>query len=124
MSRPVTGAARRFHRRARPVAAAGWNARMSTRRCRSPRAWTAARRSAWQARADRAYSAVRMEVCSSCWTSSRIKFFKRRENDILLNLDINVAQAVLGAEIEVPTLDGDEKAEHPRRDTAWQGLSR
>jgi molecular chaperone DnaJ len=33
-------------------------------------------------------------------------FFKRRENDILLNLDINVAQAVLGAEVEVPTVDG------------------
>jgi molecular chaperone DnaJ len=41
------------------------------------------------------------------------KFFKRRENDILLNLDINVAQAVLGAEIEVPTLDGDEKLKIP-----------
>ncbi len=41
------------------------------------------------------------------------KFFKRRENDILLNLDINVAQAVLGAEIEVPTLDGDEKLRIP-----------
>jgi molecular chaperone DnaJ len=41
------------------------------------------------------------------------KFFKRRENDILLNLDINVAQAVLGADIEVPTLDGDEKLKIP-----------
>lgn len=41
------------------------------------------------------------------------KFFKRRENDILLNLDINVAQAALGAEIEVPTLDGDEKLNIP-----------
>jgi molecular chaperone DnaJ len=41
------------------------------------------------------------------------KFFKRRENDILLNLDINIAQAVLGAEIEVPTLDGDEKLKIP-----------
>lgn len=41
------------------------------------------------------------------------KFFKRRENDIVLNLDINVAQAVLGAEIEVPTLDGDEKLKIP-----------
>ena len=41
------------------------------------------------------------------------KFFKRRENDILLNLDINVAQAVLGAEVEVPTLDGDEKLKIP-----------
>ncbi|HKG55361.1 MAG TPA: DnaJ C-terminal domain-containing protein, partial [Anaerolineales bacterium] len=31
----------------------------------------------------------------------------------LLNLDINVAQAVLGAEVEVPTLDGDEKLKIP-----------
>ncbi|NOT04745.1 MAG: molecular chaperone DnaJ [Anaerolineales bacterium] len=41
------------------------------------------------------------------------QFFKRRENDILLNLDINVAQAVLGAEVQVPTLDGDEKLKIP-----------
>ncbi len=41
------------------------------------------------------------------------KFFKRRENDIILNLDINVAQAALGAEIEVPTLDGNEKLKIP-----------
>ncbi len=41
------------------------------------------------------------------------KFFKRRENDILLNLDINIAQAVLGAEVQVPTLDGDEKMKIP-----------
>ncbi len=37
------------------------------------------------------------------------KFFKRRENDILLNLDVNIAQATLGAEVDVPTLDGTEK---------------
>ncbi|GAB1471390.1 molecular chaperone DnaJ [Chloroflexota bacterium] len=41
------------------------------------------------------------------------QFFKRRENDILLNLDINIAQAVLGADIEVLTLDGDEKLKIP-----------
>jgi len=41
------------------------------------------------------------------------KFFKRRENDILLDLDINVAQAVLGADIEVPTVDGKEKLKIP-----------
>jgi len=41
------------------------------------------------------------------------KFFKRRENDIFLNLDINIAQAVLGAEVDVPTLDGDEKLKIP-----------
>jgi molecular chaperone DnaJ len=41
------------------------------------------------------------------------KYFKRRENDILLNLDINVAQAALGADIKVPTIDGDEKLHIP-----------
>ena len=41
------------------------------------------------------------------------QFFKRRENDLVLNLDINVAQAVLGAEIDVPTIDGDEKLHIP-----------
>lgn len=41
------------------------------------------------------------------------QFFKRRENDILLNLDINVAQAALGAEVDVPTLEGIEKLEIP-----------
>ncbi len=41
------------------------------------------------------------------------QFFKRRENDILLNLDINVAQAVLGADVLVPTLEGDEKLKIP-----------
>ena len=41
------------------------------------------------------------------------QFFKRREDDILLNLDINIAQAALGAEVMVPTLDGDEKLKIP-----------
>lgn len=36
------------------------------------------------------------------------KFFRRKDDDILLDLNINVAQATLGAEIEVPTLDGME----------------
>lgn len=34
-------------------------------------------------------------------------FFRRRGDDILLDLDINIAQAVLGDEITVPTLNGD-----------------
>jgi molecular chaperone DnaJ len=41
------------------------------------------------------------------------QFFKRRETDILLNLDINIAQAVLGAEVEVPTVNGKEKLKIP-----------
>jgi len=41
------------------------------------------------------------------------KFFKRRENDILLNLDINVAQAVLGAQLPVPTVDGEQTLNIP-----------
>jgi molecular chaperone DnaJ len=34
------------------------------------------------------------------------KYFKRHNNDILLDLDINIAQATLGADVEVPTVDG------------------
>jgi molecular chaperone DnaJ len=35
------------------------------------------------------------------------KFFRRKGDDILLDLDINIAQAVLGDEIRIPTLNGD-----------------
>jgi molecular chaperone DnaJ len=34
-------------------------------------------------------------------------FFRRRNNDIVLELDINVAQAALGDKITVPTVDGE-----------------
>jgi molecular chaperone DnaJ len=41
------------------------------------------------------------------------QFFKRRENDILLNLDINVAQAALGADVSIPTVDGNATLKIP-----------
>jgi len=41
------------------------------------------------------------------------KFFRRRQFDILLDLNINVAQAALGAEIEVPTIDGKQRLSIP-----------
>ena len=41
------------------------------------------------------------------------QFFQRRENDLILNLDINIAQAALGAEVMVPTLDGEDKLKIP-----------
>lgn len=41
------------------------------------------------------------------------EYFKRRGEDILLDLNINIAQAVLGAEIDVPTVDGSEKLNIP-----------
>ncbi len=34
--------------------------------------------------------------------------FRRRDDDILVELNINIAQAVLGAEVSVPTLGGEE----------------
>ena len=34
-------------------------------------------------------------------------YFRRRNDDILLDLDINISQAVLGDEITIPTLNGD-----------------
>lgn len=41
------------------------------------------------------------------------KYFRRRENDILLDLNVNVAQATLGAEVLVPTVDGEVKLKIP-----------
>jgi molecular chaperone DnaJ len=41
------------------------------------------------------------------------KFFRRRNDDIMLNISVNIAQAALGAEIEVPTLDGPTKLNIP-----------
>lgn len=40
-------------------------------------------------------------------------FFRRKNDDILLDLNINVAQAALGAEIEVPTIEGKTKLNIP-----------
>jgi molecular chaperone DnaJ len=41
------------------------------------------------------------------------KFFRRKGNDILVDLNINVAQAALGADIEVPTIDGQSHLNIP-----------
>lgn len=41
------------------------------------------------------------------------KFFRRKGNDIQVDLGINIAQATLGAEIEIPTLDGPVKLTIP-----------
>jgi len=35
------------------------------------------------------------------------RYFRRRDNDILLDLNVNIAQATLGDEVDVPTVDGD-----------------
>ena len=37
------------------------------------------------------------------------EFFQRRNDDILLNVNINIAQATLGARIKIPTLTGEEE---------------
>jgi molecular chaperone DnaJ len=41
------------------------------------------------------------------------QYFRRRGNDILLDLDINIAQAALGAEVKVPTVDGIDSLKIP-----------
>jgi molecular chaperone DnaJ len=40
-------------------------------------------------------------------------FFKRQDANVVYDLTLNVAQAALGAEIEVPTVDGQEKLRVP-----------
>jgi molecular chaperone DnaJ len=40
-------------------------------------------------------------------------FFKRHQNDIILNLSINFAQAALGADVKIPTVDGESTLHVP-----------
>lgn len=40
-------------------------------------------------------------------------FFRRKDEDVIVELSVNVAQAALGDEIEVPTVDGKEKLNIP-----------
>jgi molecular chaperone DnaJ len=40
-------------------------------------------------------------------------YFVREQNDILLELPLNIAQASLGSELDVPTVDGTEKLKIP-----------
>jgi molecular chaperone DnaJ len=41
------------------------------------------------------------------------RYFRRRQDDVLLDLSINVAQATLGAEVQVPTLEGQQELRVP-----------
>ena len=41
------------------------------------------------------------------------RYFRRKNGDVLLDLGINIAQATLGADVSVPTLDGDEMLSIP-----------
>lgn len=41
------------------------------------------------------------------------RYFRRREDDIWLTININIVQAALGAEIRVPTLNGEQKLTIP-----------
>lgn len=41
------------------------------------------------------------------------KYFRRKNDDVLIDLSINLAQAALGAEIDVPTVDGSTKLNVP-----------
>lgn len=41
------------------------------------------------------------------------KYFRRRGDDIILDLGVNIAQASLGAEVSIPTVDGDVELKIP-----------
>lgn len=41
------------------------------------------------------------------------KYFRRRDNDIMLDLNINIAQATLGDEVTIPTVDGNSLLKIP-----------
>ncbi len=51
------------------------------------------------------------------------QFFERRRNDLYCQVPISYAQAALGAEIDVPTLDGRDRLAVPRGHAERRGLA-
>ena len=51
------------------------------------------------------------------------KYFRRRETDILMDLNVNIAQAVLGDEVEIPTVDGPARLKIPAGTAAGKILT-
>ncbi len=41
------------------------------------------------------------------------RYFRRQDDDVLLELEVNIAQAALGAEVTIPTIDEDETLHIP-----------
>ena len=104
----VMAVARRSQGPAKPVMAAGWNVRRSERKCKFLPVWMRALRSVSPGRGSPGAFGGPNGSLFLVLDVRPHQFFKRRENDIILNLDINIAQAALGADVEIPALDGND----------------
>ena len=80
---------------------------------KSPPAWMAAPACAPPATAKPACAAARPGICTSCSTSNATRFLSREGDDLICEVPISFAQAALGAEVEVPTLDGPAEIKIP-----------
>ena len=47
-------------------------------------------------------------------------FFERRRNDLVCQVPISFAQATLGADVDVPTLDGPERLGRSPGHSKWR----
>src|ERR1700687_2033075 len=52
-------------------------------------------------------------ICMLCRRAKGLRFFERNEADLHCTIPMNIAQAALGAEIEVPTLEEPYKLKVP-----------
>ena len=56
---------------------------------------------------------ARRAICTATSRSSRIRFSRRHNNDLVCQVPISFTQAALGGKIEVPTLKGREELDIP-----------
>ena len=68
---------------------------------------------AWLAKVKAGKTADQPEICSFIFPSVPHKIFRRDGDNVFLEQNISFAEAALGAEIEVPTLDGNVKLDIP-----------
>ncbi len=49
-------------------------------------------------------------------------YFDRQGNDLYCTIPISITQAILGAEIKIPSTQGPGKAQNPRGNSEWIGV--
>ena len=104
--RAAAGGARSSRSRARPVTAVASKCARVKSRCASPPASPTGNASASRAGARREPTAGRPATSTSSCTSVRIRGSGAANNDLTLRLPVTFAEAASGADVKVPTLDG------------------
>ena len=104
---------KRLPRHAIPAVGGDWYGETERKWYPSQRVWIMAIKSGWQAKGNRVKMVARMGTYILSSGFYRISISDAVKMTSCLDLNINIAQATLGADVEVPTVDGPTKLKIP-----------